>query len=416
MATAGIASCNKDDFEDEISKTKKEIESYFCQLMDCLSDRKGKLMKELEEISSSHKRERDKHKQSITGLERTLQCVKDEMKYENLKEIQSSIIEQLTKKRKEFESQSKSKHISLDFDKTILEFAGTIGRLTVTNSTSVVSILPVVDYEGKVTPILSIGGTSGGKEGQFSNPYGIAVHYQTGNIFVADQSNNRVQVFDKDGKYLYKFGDRDGAGKMNAPLCIALYQNKVFVSQYGAGCSLVYDLNGTFLKQMGTPGNGEGQLKSPYGITINESNGDIFVCDYGNSRVQIFSKDFLFKSQFGKGILKSPSDIKLTNEYIYVLSYINPFLYSFNYNLTQVQNAVLNSISKHLKCSYSFCIDGAGNFIISDFDQRAIVLFNQEGNLVHKITDASIQEPFGVTLDARGRIVLVGYNHRLLIF
>ena len=415
MATAGIASSDKDDFEDEISKTKKKIETYFCQLMDCLRDRKEKLMKELDLILKSHKKERDKYKQSLTELEALLQFTKDKIKSENMKEIQSSIIGQLSEKRKEFESQSESKHISLDFDKTILELAGTIGRLTVTNSTSVVSNLPVVDYEGKVTPVLSIGGTSGGKEGQFSSPWGVAVHYQTGNIFVADKTNNRVQVFNKDGKYLYKFGDRDGAVKMNSPRCIDFYRNKVFVSQFRAGCLLVYDLNGTFLKQIGTPGNEEGLLNAPCGLTINESNGDIFVCDYGNNRVQIFSKDFLFKSHFGKGILNSPCDIKLTNEYIYVLSYTNPFLYSFNYNLTQVQNAVLDSISKHLKQAYSFCIDGAGNFIISDYSQNAIFLFNQEGNLVHKITD-SIQRPFGVTLDARGRIILVGYNHRLLIF
>ena len=202
---------------------------------------------------------------------------------------------------------------------------------------------------------------------------------------------------------------------MNSPLCIAFHLNKVFVSQLGTDCLLVYDLNGKFLKQIGTPGNGEGHLSHPYGITINNSNGDIFVCDYSNNRVQIFSKDFLFKSQFGKGILKSPSDIKLTNEYIYVLSSTNPFLYSFNYYHTQIQNAVLNSISKHLKQPWSFCIDVVGTFIISDRCQNAIVLFNQEGDLVHKITD-SIHYPFGVTLDARGRIILVGYNHRLLIF
>ena len=75
------------------------------------------------------------------------------------------------------------------------------------------------------------------------------MHYQTGNIFVADQTNHRVQVSEKDGKYLFKFGDRDGAGKMNSPLCIAFYQNKVFVSQHRASCLLVYDLNGKFLKQ-----------------------------------------------------------------------------------------------------------------------------------------------------------------------
>ena len=416
MATADVVSSEEDDFEVQISKVQKKIEIHFCQLIDCLKERKRKLLNELEEMLNSHKGERDKHKQSLTELERVLQSIKNEIKSENLKEIQSSFIDQLSEKRKEFESQFESKHISLDFDKTILELAGTIGRLTVTNSTSVVSSLPVVDYEGKVTPVLSIiGRTSGGKEGQFSNPYGVAVRYQTGNIFVVDQNNNRVQVFNKDGKYLCKFGDSNGAGKMNSPLCIAFYQNKVFVSQNGAGCLLVYYLNGTFLKQIGTPGNGEGQFKSPYGITVNESNGDIFVCDLSNNRVQIFSKDFLFKSQFGKEILKSPSDIKLTNEYIYVLSCTNPFLYSFNYNLTQVENAVLNSISKHLKSPYSFCIDGAGNFIISDYTQHVIVLFNQEGDLVHNIAD-SIQSPLGVTLDARGRIILVGHNNRLLIF
>ena len=414
MATADVVSSEEDDFEVQVSKVQKEIETHFRQLIDCLKERKRKLLNELEEMLNSHKRERDKHKQSLTELEQMLQCTKDKMKSESLKEIQSSFIDQLSVKQKEFGSQFESRHISLDFDKTILELAGTIGRLTVTNSTSVVSSLPVVDYEGKVTPVLSIGGTSGDKEGQFSNPFGVSVHYQTGNIFVADQTNNRVQVFDKDGKYLYKFGDRDGAGKMNYPLFIAFYQNKAFVSQSGAGCLLVYDLNGTFLKQIGTPGNGEGQLNSPRSITINESNGDIFVCDYGNNRAQIFSKDFLFKSQFGKGTLLSPSDIKLTNEYIYVLSYTNPFFYSFNYNLTHAQNAVLNSISKHLKEPCSFCIDGAGNFIISDYGQHAIVLFNQ-GDLVHKITDG-IQNPLGITLDERGRIILACYNHRILIF
>ena len=415
MATANIISNEDERFEDEISKVKKKIESHFLELMDCLRERERKLLSELEEILNSYKRERDKHKQSLTELVQVLECTKDKMKSENLREFQHSIMKQLSEKRKEFESQFESKHISLDFDKTILELAGTIGKLTVTNSTSVVSNLPVVDYEGKVTPVLSIGGTSGGKEGQFSYPNGVAVHYQTGNIFVADCSNHRVQIFDKDGKYSYKFGDRVGAGKMKTLHSIDFYQNKVFISQYDGGCLFVYDLNGTFLKQIGTPGNGDGQLKNPRGITINESNGDIFVCDCNNNRIQIFSKDFLFKFQFGKEILKYPFDIKLTNEYIYVLSCTNPFLYSFNYNLTQVQNAVLTSISKHLKQPYSFCIDGAGNFIISDYNQHAIVLFNQEGDLVHKITD-SIQYPRGVTLDARGRIILVGHNHRLLVF
>ena len=328
--------------------------------------------------------------------------------------MSGSIIQQLTEKCEKFKSEFDCKCVSVEFDETVLRLAGTIGRVTVTDSTRLASRLPVVKYEGKVYSVLSIGGISGFEEGQFSEPFGVSVHYLTGNIFVADQGNNRVQVFDKDGKYLYKFGDINGAGKMKHPLCIDFYQNKVFVSQSAGGCLLVYDLNGTFLQQIGTPGN-EGQFNNPYGITINQSNGEIFVCDHRNNRIQIFSKDFQFNSQFGQGILKYPTDIKLTSEFIYVLSNTKPFLYSFRHDLTQVQSPVLTSISKHLKTPWSFCIDGAGNFIISDYDQNVVIIFNHEGDVVHIITD-SVFAPACVTLDARGSIILVCSDHRLLIF
>ena len=196
MATASLVPSEELSFENQVSKVKSEIESRFRELMNCVRERERQLLNELEEILNNYKIERVKHKQSLTELETGLNLVKENFKSNDLKHLQDSMIEQITEKRKEFESQFESKHISLDFDKTILELAGTIGRLTVTNSTSVVSNLPVVDYEGKVTPVLSIGGTSGGKEGQFSNPYGVAVHYQTGNIFVVDQGNHRAQVFD----------------------------------------------------------------------------------------------------------------------------------------------------------------------------------------------------------------------------
>ena len=415
MATALAGPFEEASFENEISKAKKEIETRFRELIDCLRERERILLNELEEILNSYKRERDKQKQSIAELEKVLNYSKETFQSNDLKQFQDSIVKQITEKRKEFESELKSRHLILDFDKTVLALAATVGKLTVTDSTSVVPRLPVADYKGKVTPVLRVGGTAGSEEGQFYNPFGVAVHYQTGNIYVGEQSNNRVQVFDKDGKYLSKFGDRDGAGKMKKPLCIAFYQNKIFVTQGRAGCLFVYDLNGAFDRQVGTPGNGEGQLNRPHGIAINESNGDIFVCDYGNNRVEIFSKDFLFKSQLGQGTLKSPTDIKLTNESIYVLSLSNPFLYSFNYDLTPSQNAVPNSISNQLKRPYAFCVDGGGNFIVSDYDRNSIAIFNRQGELVHRISD-SVQSPTGVTLDARGRIILVGFNHRLLIF
>ena len=410
MATAIVAPPEILSFENEISEAKREIETRFRELIDRLRERERELVIELEQILDTYKRDRDKYKQSQTEIEAGLKFAKENSK-------STEIIPHLTGEDDKFKSEFDCKRVSVEFDETVLRLAGTFGRVTVADSTRIASRLPVpvVEYEGRVSSVLSIGTTSGSEEGQLSYPNGVSVHYLTGNIFVAEELNHRVQVFDKYGKYLYKFGDRDGAGKMQQPVCIDFYQNKVFVSQYTGGCLLVYDLNNTFLQQIGTPGNGEGQFNNPHGITIDQSNGEIFVCDCYNNRVQIFSKYFKFKSQFGQGILKSPNDIKLTSEFIYVLSYTKPFLYSFGHDLTQVQSPVLTSISKHLKTPWSFCIDGAGNFIISDHDLNVVIIFNHQGDVVHRITD-SVQRPTCVTLDVRGRIILVGYNHCLLIF
>ena len=427
MATAIVAPPEILSFENQISEAKREIETRFRELINRLRERERELVIELEQILDTRKRERDKHKQSLTELEAGLKFAKENLKSNDLNEFTESIIKKLTEKREKFISEFDCKRVSVEFNETVLRLAGTIGRVTVTDSTrlasrllvveyeGIVSRLPVVEYEGKVSPVLSMGGTLGGKKGQFSNPFGVSVHYLTGNIFVADMSNNRVQVFDKDGKYLYKFGDKDGAGKMENPVCIDFFQNKVFVSQATSDCLLVYDLNGTFLQQIGTQGEGEGQFNNPHGITINQSDGEIFVCDRSNHRVQLFSKDLQFKSQFGQGILISPVDIKLTSEFIYVLTDTKSFLFSFRHDLTQEQSPVLTSISKHLKKSFLFCIYGAGNFVISDKDQNAVIIFNHQGDVVHRITDG-VQKPMCVTLDARGRIILAGYNYRLLIF
>ena len=254
-------------------------------------------------------------------------------------------------------------------------------------------------------------GTQGVGRGEFSNPWGVVVEQRSGNIYVADQSNNRVEVFNGEAEYLSEFG----SDKMKSPLCIAIYKDRVFVTQYGGGCLLVYDLNGQFIKQVGTPGSKEGQFTNPYGIAINNTNGDIYVCDYSNHRIQIFSNDYSYRSQFGKSILKYPTDIQLTRDSIFVLSNHNPFLYTFNYNLTQLANSVCDSIRKHLNNPYSFFIDGNDNFIVSNYSNNNIVIFNNTGQLLHTLTD-SVSYPTGVCLNSNGGIIVVGYNHRLLIF
>ena len=404
MATATASQDVVDSFEMEVTLIQNKIETQFSELSKALTTRKNKLLKDLQEILNSYKRERPEQKQKLLEIEKGLNLIQENFQSPTLKEFQGGIIKGLEEKQKKVESELKEKHISIKFDTTLLEMINVFGKISVDTCND--SSLPVVQYTGKVRPVVSVG-TQGVGRGEFSGPWGVVVEQRSGNIYVTDQSNNRVEVFNGEAEYLSEFG----SDKMNRPLCIAIYKDRVFVTQNGGGCLLVYDLNGQFIKQVGTPGNKEGQFTNPRAIAINNTNGDIYVCDYSNHRIQIFSND----SQFGESILKYPTSIQLTGDVIFVLSHRNPFLYIFNYNLTQLANSVCDSIRKHLNNPYSFIIDGNDNFIVSNHSNNNIVIFNNTGQLLHTLTD-SVSQPIGVCLNSNGGIIVVGHNHRLLIF
>ena len=409
MATATTSQDVRNSFEDEVTQIRNMIEIQFFDISKLLVTRKNKLLQELEEIFNKFKQENIKRKEEISELEKGLKLIQDNFLSTTLKELQSEIVISFQKKQKAIESESKlNNNISIAFDNRLLDLINVFGKISVDNSND--SYLPVVQYTGKVRPVVSVG-TPGNGRGEFQRPWGVVVERKSGNIHVVEQSNHKVQVFDREAKYLFEFGSNE----MNNPLCIAIYKDRVFVTQNEGGYLLVYDLNGEFIQQVGTPGSAEGQFNQPYGIAIHNTNGDIYICDYSNDRIQIFSNDYSYKSQFGMSILKPPLDIQLTKDSIFVLSHRNPFLYSFNYNLTQLHNTVCDSIRKHLKSPYSFFIDGNDNFIISDYNNNSIVIFTNTGHLLHTLID-SISRPIGVCLNSNGGIVVVGHNHRVLIF
>ncbi|KAI6655619.1 E3 ubiquitin-protein ligase TRIM71 isoform X3 [Oopsacas minuta] len=411
MATNYIPSGEELSFELQTAQIKTQIETYFLEMSNFVKERERELLKELEDIHNKYKLENEKQRRSISEIEKALKFNREHFTTLRLEKTQTRTIKLLEEELREIELEYISKlNISIEFDNTLLDSIKCIGKISVVNSN--ICCQPVVDYVGKAEPVVSVGGVSGGEEGQFRSPWGVAVDYRTNNIYVADKSNNRVQTFNEYGKYLFKFGDEAEECKMNSPLGIAITNQKVFVSQTEAGCLMVFDLNGKFIKQIGNKGIEKGQFSFPRGIAVNDTNGDIFVSDYGNKRIQIFSEKYSYKSKIA--LYRYPSDIKLTNDEIYVLSHQHPFLFCFNYNLSQVSNTISNSVHKHLDCPFGFLIDSSGNFIISDHGIKSILIIDIQANILHKITSV-ITGPRGVALDAKGRIIVAGNNH-LIVF
>ena len=185
-------------------------------------------------------------------------------------------------------------------------------------------------------------------DGQFYSPGHIAVDDEQ--VYVVDRKNYRIQVFDKYGNFLYKFGDR--IGSVTTPSTAGLFYSKgmeivndrIYVSDLSGvtifekngkmlyhadrtsqehvifnkspyistdqlGRKLVMDKDNDqievfsdkkdLLFTVGKPSSLPGKFSMPNGITVDDT-GQIYVADTRNHRVQVFDKDGNYRSSFGK--------------------------------------------------------------------------------------------------------------------
>ncbi|TFG06064.1 6-bladed beta-propeller [Candidatus Thorarchaeota archaeon] len=143
-------------------------------------------------------------------------------------------------------------------------------------------------------------GARGNENGNFTDPWGIAVN-TSGYVYVVDSYNNRVQVFDDVGNFQFDWGSAgSGDGEFSYPTGIALTSTgNVYVADSGNDRIQVFDSQGTYVSQWGSPGEGTSEFHSPMGIAVRNSNGYIYVADMGNDRVQYFDSTGNYQGQFG---------------------------------------------------------------------------------------------------------------------
>jgi sugar lactone lactonase YvrE len=134
-------------------------------------------------------------------------------------------------------------------------------------------------------------GTAGTADGQFTTPYGIAYSSTTGNLYVVDQGNDRVQEITTAGAFVRKWGSSGaGNGEFTTPTSVAVGPSgTVFVADSGRDDVQQFTSSGFFLRKFGATGTGNGQLSVPDGVAV-ESDGDVWVADDSTTdRIQRFT-------------------------------------------------------------------------------------------------------------------------------
>jgi streptogramin lyase len=211
-------------------------------------------------------------------------------------------------------------------------------------------------------------GSAGAGDGQFNVPTGVTVD-AAGNVYAADQNNNRIEKFDSQGVFITSWGGSGNApGQLSSPQHVKLDpQGNVIVNdsanyrvqkfsptgafllQYGrfgpgagqfsgnprgigvdaAGNVYVLDAgeggvvskfapDGTFIASWGSVGGGAGQWTNPHGLGV-DAGGNVYVGDVNNHRVDVFTGDGAFLRSFGTGAagpgqLGSPNDVAIDSD------------------------------------------------------------------------------------------------------
>jgi WD40 repeat protein len=224
----------------------------------------------------------------------------------------------------------------------------------------------------------------GSGAGLLSRPKRVAVEARTGNVFITDSENNRIQVFRPSGRvaaYLTDFG----TGVLDAPYGIALDQSNgdLFVSDSGNNRIVKFTSDHaavpTYTRDNSytgpAAGNGAGQVGSFASDIELAPNGDLLVADTGDNKVQRYAADGSFISEFnGAGAVGG--------------------------TFTGLRDIAVDSRGQVL------AVDSSGDIL--DGGTSRVVRFRPDGTYV--ATVGPVATPDSVAIDPRNDDVVVGGN------
>ncbi len=157
-------------------------------------------------------------------------------------------------------------------------------------------------------------------------PTGLAIDKERNRLFITDTVGGKIYVVSlKDGKLIKRIGKvGTGKGEFNRPTFITLDKNgNLYVVDSMNARVQIFDRDGRFLRMFGERGTTIGSFANPRGIAV-DSDGNIYITDTLLSAVQIFDqkgKLLLVVGYYGtkKGEFAYPADISISSDdYIFV--------------------------------------------------------------------------------------------------
>ena len=264
--------------------------------------------------------------------------------------------------------------------------------------------------------------------GKFNGPR-HASSDTSGNIYVADDANHQVQVFDGNGNFLRKWGGYGTSlGKFARPFGIHVSSaNKVYVTEYDGDRVQMFDSQGNYLKTFGRGGSGDGQMNGALDVTT-DSAGNVYVADADLNRIMVFSSTGSYLRQWGSngsgnGQFSSPYSLcTLPGDKIAVADTSNHRVQIFSSDGTFLAKfGSFGSSNGQFHTPMGIRADSAGNIYVSQNGWDRVQMFNSSYTYVRTIGsegsgNGNLQDPYGVVVANSKVYVPDGGNNRIAVF
>ncbi len=253
-------------------------------------------------------------------------------------------------------------------------------------------------------------------------PYAVATYH--GRIFVSDSTEHFIKVFDVPAGKYFKIGDEEGDGLLSKPLGLDIdAAGTLYVADAGAKAIYIFDKEGKFQRKIAGPKYFD-RLSS---VTADPDGKRVYVVDIGGvkseqHRVRVFdalSGNHLYdigKRGSGPGEFNLPRDVAIgKNGQLYVVDGGNFRIQIFDHEGKYLQS--FGTVGKQLgnfARPKEVATDREGNVYVVDAAFGNFQIFNPDGELLMYIGERSEREgpgrymlPSGINVDEDGRIYFV---------
>lgn len=221
-----------------------------------------------------------------------------------------------------------------------------------------------------------------------TGPQGIVTD-KSGNVYVVDTGNHRIQKFAPDGHYLLQWGNKgEGAGKFLYPSGIGIdNENNLYIVDSEQKNIQKFSDKGEFILSWGNGGVNNDELFNPSRIAI-DNKGFVYILDINGLDESV----------------KTGNQIKkFTIEGEFITSW-GPYGDRYDGEMRKPRD---------------IAIDQDGNILVVDSYQARILKFSAEGRFLEawgvykayqKITPGTFVSPTGISLDSEGNVFISDYG------